>query len=110
MSALLSDAELRTKRDDMGGAGEIEFGSSWVAVAPPDNSMHARGDLQDTLATDVMVTLRGATNTLSGTALLVAPGTPHAIDATGVITLLIIEPHRKSPISLPGLIYGEWRS
>ena len=52
----------------MAWAGQLEFGSAWVAFRgrSADNSMHAHAALQVTLAADGIVTLRGATNTLSG--------------------------------------------
>ena len=78
----------------MNWSGKLEFGSAWVAFRgrSAENSMHAHAALQLTLASDGVVTLRGAAGAVSGNALLVGPGTPHAIESTGILTLLLIEP------------------
>jgi AraC family transcriptional regulator of arabinose operon len=80
-------------------AGNLEFGSSWVAFRgqTADNSTHAHAALQVTLSTEGAISLRGTAGTVSGPAFLVAPGTPHALEATGIVTILLIEP--QSPIA-----------
>lgn len=87
------------KGDGMTWVGQLEFGHSWIAFRgrPADNTTHAHPALQVTLATDGQVTLRGTRGVLSGPALIVAAGVPHAIEATGTVTLLLVEPH--SPIA-----------
>lgn len=96
--------------------GQVAFwegGSLWVsdapggADAPARNDMHAHQAYQLTFSLGGAFSLHFETDTLPGPAVLVAPNTPHALSAQGLVALLFIEPEGRAGRALATLTEGE---
>lgn len=96
--------------------GQIAFwegGSLWVfdvpggADAPARNDMHAHHAYQLTFSLGGAFSLHFEADTLTGPAVLVAPNTPHAFSAQGLVALLFVEPEGRAGRALATLTEGK---
>lgn len=94
-------------------AGRVAFwegGSLWVFDVPgaPDrNAMHAHHAFQLTFSLGGEFKLHLDDRILPGPAAVVAPDTPHAFEARGLVGLLFIEPESRAGRSLGRLMEGQ---
>lgn len=97
-------------------SGHIAFwegGSLWVfdvpvaAESPSRNAMHAHHAFQLTFSLGGAFSLHLDDRVLAGPAALVAPDTPHAFEARGLVALLFVEPESHAGRSLAQLIGGQ---
>lgn len=97
-------------------AGHIAFwegGSLWVfdvpgqAEAPNRNAMHAHHAFQLTFSLGGAFSLHLEAGVVPGPSAVVAPDTPHAFEARGLIALLFIEPESRAGRSLMQLMQGQ---
>lgn len=97
-------------------AGRIAFwegGSLWVfdvprgADAPSRNAMHAHHAFQLTFSLGGAFTLHLEDCVVAGPNAVVAPDTPHAFEAEGLVALLFIEPESRAGRSLLQLMKDE---
>ena len=97
-------------------SGHISFwegGSLWVfdvppsATAPTRNARHAHHAFQLSFALGGRFALHLADRVLPGPAALVAPDTPHAFEAQGLVALLFVEPESRAGQALVRLMAGD---
>ena len=96
-------------------AGRVAFwegGSLWVfdvpspGETPSRNAMHAHHAFQLTFALGGEFTLHLEDRVAPGPAVLIAPDTPHAFEARGLVALLFVEPESRAGRSLAQLTSG----
>lgn len=97
-------------------AGRIAFweaGSLWVfdvppgATAPTRNAMHAHHAFQLTFSVGGVFSLHFEDRAIQGPFAIVAPDTPHAFEAQGLVALLFIEPESAAGRSLLQSMQGQ---
>ena len=97
-------------------AGRIAFwegGSLWVfdvpggADAPARNDMHSHHAFQLTFSLGGSFSLHLDDRVVAGPYAVVAPDTPHAFEARGLVALLFIEPESRAGRSLTQLMQGQ---
>ncbi len=97
-------------------AGRIAFwegGGLWVfdvppgATAPTRNAMHAHHAFQPTFSVGGVFSLHFEDLVIQGPFAIVAPDTPHAFEAQGLVVLLFIEPESAAGRSLLQSMQGQ---
>jgi AraC-like DNA-binding protein len=105
-----------TARMDKIAAGQITFwegGSLWVfdvpggADAPSRNDTHAHHAFQLTFSLGGDFSLHLDDRVLTAPAAIVAPDTPHAFSARGLIAILFVEPESRAGRALTALTAGQ---